>query len=348
MDPPQHTTFRRLVARGFTPRQVSALEPALRRDVRRRVERLVDTGRGDFVELLARPVPCFVVAQYLGVPASDRDRFEVWTEALVQAGAGGHEGGATGGAGRAVRVLQRPDRGATRRPGRGPHLRSGAPRPGRGRRRDRGHPRVRVRDGRGRQRHRDRACSAARPSCSPVIPSSGAGCSTTRPWSPPRSRSACASCRPCRACVGSRRATSTWAASRWPPGAGCCSATAAANRDPRVFGPDLRRVRRHPPHRAAPDVRQRRPFLPRRGGGAAAGPRRARGAASAPRRSSWWMPTRACSPTGRSPAGTCRCRARRALSGVGAAGACARRPSRNATLSWNSAGSSSGPSPIAP
>jgi cytochrome P450 len=95
MDPPQHTTYRRLVARGFTPRQVSALEPALRRFVRRRVERLVDAGRGDFVELLARPVPCFVVAQYLGVPESDRDRFEGWTEALVQAGAGGHEGGAS-------------------------------------------------------------------------------------------------------------------------------------------------------------------------------------------------------------------------------------------------------------
>jgi len=96
MDPPQHTTYRRLVARGFTPRQVSALEPALRRYVRRCVEHLVDADRGDFVELLARPVPCFVVAQYLGVPESDRDRFEGWTEALVQAGAGGHEGGATG------------------------------------------------------------------------------------------------------------------------------------------------------------------------------------------------------------------------------------------------------------
>ena len=95
MDPPQHTTYRRLVARGFTPRQVGALEPTLRRYVRHRVERLVDAGGGDFVELLAWPVPCFVVAQYLGVPESDRDRFEAWTEALVQAGAGGHEGGAT-------------------------------------------------------------------------------------------------------------------------------------------------------------------------------------------------------------------------------------------------------------
>jgi len=96
MDPPQHTAHRRLVGRGFTPRQVGTLEPALRRFVRRCVAELVEAGRGDFVSVLARPVPCFVVAQYLGVPAADRDRFESWTEALVQAGAGGHEGGATG------------------------------------------------------------------------------------------------------------------------------------------------------------------------------------------------------------------------------------------------------------
>jgi cytochrome P450 len=96
MDPPQHTAYRRLVGRGFTPRQVGTLEPALRRFVRRCVAELVEAGRGDFVSVLARPVPCFVVAQYLGVPAADRDRFESWTEALVQAGAGGHEGGATG------------------------------------------------------------------------------------------------------------------------------------------------------------------------------------------------------------------------------------------------------------
>ena len=96
MDPPQHTTYRRLVARGFTPRQVGSLEPALRRFVRGCVERVVDAGTGDLVALLARPVPCFVVAQYLGVPEAERDRFEGWTEALVQAGAGGHEGGATG------------------------------------------------------------------------------------------------------------------------------------------------------------------------------------------------------------------------------------------------------------
>ncbi len=94
MDPPEHTRFRRFVSRAFTPRQVATLEDALRRYVRDRVEDLVAAGTGDYVAGVARPVPCFVVAHYLGVPEADRRQFEGWTEAIVQAGAGGHGEGA--------------------------------------------------------------------------------------------------------------------------------------------------------------------------------------------------------------------------------------------------------------
>ncbi len=38
---------------------------------------------------VARPVPCFVVAHYLGVPESDRSVFAQWTEAIVQANVSG-------------------------------------------------------------------------------------------------------------------------------------------------------------------------------------------------------------------------------------------------------------------
>jgi len=94
MDPPEHTRLRRYVSRGFTPRQVATFESALRRYVRDRVAELVAEGTGDYVAALARPVPCFVVAHYLGVPDADRRQFEGWTEAIVQAGAGGHGEGA--------------------------------------------------------------------------------------------------------------------------------------------------------------------------------------------------------------------------------------------------------------
>jgi cytochrome P450 len=58
------------------------------------VENLAGAGGGDLVAAVARPVPCFVVAHYLGVPAQDRHQFEAWTESIVQAGAGGHAAGA--------------------------------------------------------------------------------------------------------------------------------------------------------------------------------------------------------------------------------------------------------------
>ncbi len=85
-DPPGHTTFRRLVSRGFTPRQVTALEPSVREFVRERLTRLREAGGGDIVAELFKPLPSMVVAHYLGVPEEDRARFDAWTDAIVAAG----------------------------------------------------------------------------------------------------------------------------------------------------------------------------------------------------------------------------------------------------------------------
>jgi len=84
-DPPVHTEFRKLVARGFTPRQVEAVEPAVRAFVVERLERLLANGGGDIVAELFKPLPSMVVAHYLGVPEEDRKHFDGWTEAIVAA-----------------------------------------------------------------------------------------------------------------------------------------------------------------------------------------------------------------------------------------------------------------------
>lgn len=84
-DPPEHSEFRKLVARGFTPRQVEEVEPVVRRFVRERLDRLAERGGGDIVEELFKPLPTMVVAHYLGVPEEDRDRFDSWTDAVVAA-----------------------------------------------------------------------------------------------------------------------------------------------------------------------------------------------------------------------------------------------------------------------
>jgi len=84
-DPPAHTAFRKLVSRGFTPRQVEAVEPEVRRYVRERVDSLRANGGGDVVAELFKPLPSMVVAHYLGVPEADRGRFDGWTDAIVAA-----------------------------------------------------------------------------------------------------------------------------------------------------------------------------------------------------------------------------------------------------------------------
>ena len=84
-DPPVHTEFRKLVARGFTPRQVEAVEPKVREYVVERLERLIANGGGDIVAELFKPLPSMVVAHYLGVPEEDRGQFDGWTDAIVAA-----------------------------------------------------------------------------------------------------------------------------------------------------------------------------------------------------------------------------------------------------------------------
>jgi hypothetical protein len=94
LDPPDHTDFRRLVSRGFTPRQVAGLEPEIRSFVVSRVEGLKEAGSGDVMTGLFKPLPSMVVAHYLGVPGPDRPRFDTWTDAIVAANAMGDPLGA--------------------------------------------------------------------------------------------------------------------------------------------------------------------------------------------------------------------------------------------------------------
>ena len=84
-DPPAHTEFRKLVSRGFTPRQVEAVEPTVREFVVERIEALRAAGGGDIVAELFKPLPSLVVAHYLGVPEQDRQQFDGWTQAIVAA-----------------------------------------------------------------------------------------------------------------------------------------------------------------------------------------------------------------------------------------------------------------------
>lgn len=90
LDPPEHTRLRKLATKRFTPKQVKDVEPLIREFVLERVLRLREIGEGDIVKELFKPLPSLVVAHSLGVPQTDRDQFDRWSDAIVSANAAGN------------------------------------------------------------------------------------------------------------------------------------------------------------------------------------------------------------------------------------------------------------------
>jgi len=88
MDPPDHTRYRGLVNRFFTPRSVSRLEQRIREITRESLDR-VETGKVvDFVQLVSVPLPVLVIAELLGVPLEDQQQFKDWSDDLIAANDG--------------------------------------------------------------------------------------------------------------------------------------------------------------------------------------------------------------------------------------------------------------------
>jgi cytochrome P450 len=83
MDPPEHTRFRALVARGFTPRRVAALEPRIREIAIAHLDPLVGAGGFDVIADFAGKLPMDVISEMLGVPESDRAQLRTWADLLV-------------------------------------------------------------------------------------------------------------------------------------------------------------------------------------------------------------------------------------------------------------------------
>jgi cholest-4-en-3-one 26-monooxygenase len=83
MDPPQHTRYRKLVNRGFTPRMINALEPHIRDMAGRLVDSAVSKGKCDFVVDVAAELPLMVIAELIGVPMEDRHKLFDWSNRMV-------------------------------------------------------------------------------------------------------------------------------------------------------------------------------------------------------------------------------------------------------------------------
>ena len=84
LDPPEHTRLRALVNQAFTPRVVDALEPHIRAIMGELLDDIDDSAGFDLMAAVANPLPVIVIAEMLGVPPKDRDRFKHWSNARAR------------------------------------------------------------------------------------------------------------------------------------------------------------------------------------------------------------------------------------------------------------------------
>jgi cholest-4-en-3-one 26-monooxygenase len=89
MDPPEHTKYRKLVNRGFTPRMINSLEARIRERAVRILDRAIAKGTCDFVIDVAAELPLEVIADLIGVPNEDRNKIFEWTKQALGAADGG-------------------------------------------------------------------------------------------------------------------------------------------------------------------------------------------------------------------------------------------------------------------
>jgi cholest-4-en-3-one 26-monooxygenase len=83
MDPPDHTRYRKLVNRGFTPRVVRDLEDHMRDMSVKIIERSLAKDECDFVVDIAAELPLEAIAEFLGVPSDDRHKLFGWSNRMI-------------------------------------------------------------------------------------------------------------------------------------------------------------------------------------------------------------------------------------------------------------------------
>jgi len=92
LDNPDHTRLRTLVSKAFTPRRIEllrgrieALCEALLDEMNRKGDR---QGEAELVSDYALPLPATVIAELLGVPAEDHNKFHRWSNRLGSVSSG--------------------------------------------------------------------------------------------------------------------------------------------------------------------------------------------------------------------------------------------------------------------
>jgi cytochrome P450 len=82
-DPPAHTRYRKLAAKAFTFKRVEGMGDYVAQVTNALIDTFAGDGRCEFKSAFANHLPMTIIADSLGVPRSDMDRFHQWSDAFV-------------------------------------------------------------------------------------------------------------------------------------------------------------------------------------------------------------------------------------------------------------------------
>lgn len=86
VDPPDHTRLRGLVHKAFTPRMIEGLAPRIQQIADDLLDEMAQGSEADLIASFAFPLPITVIAELLGIPSDDRDRFRNWSQTIITNG----------------------------------------------------------------------------------------------------------------------------------------------------------------------------------------------------------------------------------------------------------------------
>jgi len=82
-DPPDHTAYRRLVAKAFLPRRIREMSSHIDDLCHELIDGFIEAGECEFHMDFAMPLPGTIIAEELGLDRNDIQRFNRWASAML-------------------------------------------------------------------------------------------------------------------------------------------------------------------------------------------------------------------------------------------------------------------------
>jgi cytochrome P450 len=82
-DPPRHTAHRSLVSRAFSPKSMANWQPRIEAVADELFAQIQHKQQVDLIQSISYPLPVIVIADILGIPREDQDKFRKWSDVLV-------------------------------------------------------------------------------------------------------------------------------------------------------------------------------------------------------------------------------------------------------------------------